>query len=205
MIKAIFFDFDGVLTLDANGSGTTCRNLHRQMPELSFDDLFRCYRANHGDIMLGKATHADVWHSFCTCVGTPIDSDLLDDAFRRIPVNEKMFDLCRKLHQQYTLGIITDNGIERFTVIEQELQLSTIFDSIILSGKIGSRKNESHIFEKALASVSCQADECIFIDNYEKNLIVPAKMGFKTIWHNDEKNDIALVCKRLQEYGCRIS
>ena len=120
----------------------------------------------HGDIMLGKATHADVWHSFCTCVGTPIDSDLLDDAFRRIPVNEKMFDLCRKLHQQYTLGIITDNGIERFTVIEQELQLSTILTQSFFREKFGSRRMVAH-FEKVLHPFPA-GEGVYFIDNYEK-------------------------------------
>ncbi len=167
--------------------------------------MYACYRQHLPLLLTGKAKHADIWNDFCTCVGKEIDSGLLPDALKTTAKNEQMFALCRSLHKKYKLGIITDNGTERFELLIPEMQLTSLFDSIILSGKIGSRKDEPYIFEKALASASCAADECIFIDNYEKNLIVPAKMGFKTYFHDHHKNDVVSLRQWLEETGCTTS
>jgi FMN phosphatase YigB (HAD superfamily) len=35
-----------------------------------------------------------------------------------------------------------------------------------------------------------QAEECIFIDNNVSNLIVLKTLGFQTIFHNHENNDV---------------
>lgn len=41
------------------------------------------------------------------------------------------------------------------------------------------------------------AEECIFIDNTAKNLIVPAEMGMRTILFDDENRDFELFVRSL--------
>ena len=203
MIKTIFFDFDGVLTTDTNGSGTVCRNLQKLVPDLSFDELYRCYRGRHSLVTLGKATHADIWSEFCSCVGKNIDIAILYEALKYAPKNEPMFELCQTLRKNYKTGIITDNTKERFEALIQEMQLDSCFDFIVLSADIGSTKSESLIFEEALRMANAKAEECVFIDNQQRNLEVPAQMGFHTYWHDDAKNDLASLRRQLKEWGVK--
>ena len=61
MIKAIFFDFDGVLTLDNTGSFTTCFNISKDAG-LDLNKTLICYRKNRIDLNLNKTTHKKIWN-----------------------------------------------------------------------------------------------------------------------------------------------
>ena len=130
MIKAIFFDFDGVLTIDNKGSATTCKNIQKYLPDVAFDDILKCYRVHHQNLLIGKTTHALIWKDFCECIGHNIDIEILYNAFKNIPINQGMFDLCKNLKKNYRLGIITDNNKERFDVLKKDLKLNDIFAPI---------------------------------------------------------------------------
>ena len=46
-----------------------------------------------------------------------------------------------------------------------------------------------------------QAEECIFIDDNVSNLIVPKILGFQTIFHNHENNDVNELTRSLEDFG----
>lgn len=191
MIRAIFFDFDGVLTTDKNGWYTTCKNIQRLIPSVPLDRITECYLAHNDDLGYGKKNHSDMWDAFCTCVGTPLDISVLEDVFLNTPWNTPMFDIVRDLKKQgYRAGIITDNNMDRFNVLTKAMCLDELFDSFALSATIGSKKDQPEIFEAALRSLNVSAEESVFIDNTEKCLVVPKKMGFKAYLHNHELNDV---------------
>jgi putative hydrolase of the HAD superfamily len=41
------------------------------------------------------------------------------------------------------------------------------------------------------------ADECVFIDNQQKNLLIPEKLGMKVIFYNHEEKNIDRLKKEL--------
>jgi len=43
------------------------------------------------------------------------------------------------------------------------------------------------------------ASECVFIDNTEKNLVVPKQMGMATILFDDENRDFELFVRILEK------
>lgn len=204
MITTIFFDFDGVLTPDKSGSITTCRTLHSAVPAVPFEHLLACYHRHLVKSLVGELSHYDVWDEFCACVGGTIEIDLLDQAFRAIPRNNAMFQLCARLKPQYKLGVITDNSQERFDAAKEALNLPALFDYIIVSGETGVRKDRDANFLTALALANAQANECVFIDNDPANLIAPAKLGFHTIYHDDAQNDVAQVRRKLAALGVNL-
>ncbi len=204
MIKAIFFDFDGVLTTDGKGSGITCKNIQKEIPDVPYEKILQCYRVHHQDVLIGKTNHSETWNEFCECIGTPVDISVLYAAFKDTPKNVPMFDLAKALRKQYKVGIITDNGKERLDILTEDMKLNDAFDSIIVSAKVGGTKHEANIFQKALDSVDCKADECVFIDNDQKNLIIPAELGFHTFWHDHEKNDLDPLIEQLKNWGVML-
>jgi len=201
MIKTIFFDFDGVLTIDGAGSFTTCTNIQKHIPDVSFDHILQCYRVNHPKMLLGQTTHAAIWKEFCTCVGKDLDIKILDEAFRNTPANTKMMDLANKLKKHYKLGIITDNSKERLDVSRKEMKLTDLFEIIIVSGETGIRKDSEDTFVRALELAGCKPEECVFIDNSQDNLIAPKKLGWNTIFHDHKKNDVDFVISELKKLG----
>ena len=205
MIKTIFFDFDGVLTTDKAGSQTTCKNIHKLIPDVPFDHILQCYRKRKDEFLLGKINHSALWSDFCDCIGKKLNITVLEKAFRDTPQNEDMIQLAQNLKKRYRLGIITDNNKERFTIIAESMHLSDMFDYLILSADIGAMKDEELIFRKALEAANCEPQECVFIDNDADNLIVPSQLGMKTIFHDHEKNDVKALEKRLIEFGVLLN
>lgn len=201
MMKAVFFDFDGVLTIDGAGSFTTCTNIQKRIPDVSFDHILKCYRVNHPKMLLGQTTHAAVWEEFCGCVGKDLDIKVLDEAFKKTPMNTRMMDLVKKLKRHYKLGIITDNSKERLDTIKQEMRLSDLFEIIVVSGETGIRKDSDETFMNALVLAGCKPGECVFIDNSEDNLLAPKKLGWHTIFHDHRKNDVDFVIGELKKLG----
>lgn len=186
MIKAVFFDFDGVLTDFECGAQNVCHNLHNKTG-IPLERLLACYNKYGTDLNLGKITHKDMWDDFCKCVGAKVNIKLLDYAFRATPLNNGMFDLAGRLRKNYKIGIITDNSKERFYAIVNEYGLRDAFDALIISADIGDSKQGAGIFARALEAFDVKSDSCIFIDNSRKNLEVPKRMGFKTIYYDFER------------------
>lgn len=205
MITALFFDFDGVLTPDKSGSITTCRTLQRAVPAIPFEHLLACYHRHLVKSLVGEISHQDVWDEFCTCVGGTIEFGLLAQAFRAIPKNDAMFQLCERLKPQYKLGIITDNSQERFDAAKEALNLPALFDYIIVSGETGVRKDKELNFRLALGFAQAKPEECIFIDNEPANLIAPNALGFQTIFHDDAHNDVDQLMQYLISVGVELN
>jgi putative hydrolase of the HAD superfamily len=59
--------------------------------------------------------------------------------------------------------------------------LTTIFDTFIASAWIGVRKPIPVFYERALAITAARAENSIFIDDREENLVPARALGFRTI------------------------
>lgn len=200
MIKAIFFDLDGVLTINKNGTINVCDNLSK-LTGIDKDKLLECHWKIGKPIINGLRKYSDDWDTFCECIGKKIDINLLQDAFRATPMNKETLNMVSKLRGNYKVGIITDNTNERITALEEEHKLKEKFDIIITSSRIHSDKKEEKIFEEALQGL--KPEECVFIDNGEKNLEVPRKMGIKTI-HWESGQPIKKLEQALKENGVEL-
>ena len=203
MIRAVFFDYDGVLTTDKTGTYTTCRYLN-EVTGIDIDRLHQCYTGFNSVLNTGKKLHRDIWPSFCRCIGQDIDIRLLRDAFYSTPSNDDVMDLAKLLGERYKIGIITDNKEERMDAVTERFGLDKIFDSIIISARVGYRKDDERIFFAAAKSIMIKPERCVYIDNQEKNLMIPRRLGFKTIFYDHEKNDFIRLKKQLQDLGVRI-
>jgi putative hydrolase of the HAD superfamily len=105
----------------------------------------------------------------------------------------------------YHAGIITDNAADRMAVLIDEHGLDTLFDPIVISAEVGKMKDEAGLFENALRRSGHRPEECVFIDNQEKNLAVPAALGFKTCFFDTKQNDIQGLKSQLAQWGVRVS
>lgn len=198
MIKAVLFDFDGVLTIDKTGSATVI-NYIANTCGISHEIVKSSYYQFNKRLLLGETTHQEVWKDFCKSLGQAIDYHILLDSFRSTRLDEKMIDLVRELRKNYLVGMVTDNKSDRIDTILDDRGLSQLFDIVAISSCVHARKDSRTIFEYVLDTLNVQPSECVFIDNSENNLSVPKQMGMHTLLFDDENRDHALFLHNLFE------
>lgn len=189
-IKGLFFDFDGVITTDKQGSPTIISYISKET-NLPYERVENAYYKHNQDLLYGRITHRDMWEQFCREVGKSVDYQILEKAFMNISLDEKMLDYIKKKRNDYLIGMITDNKADRINTIVDNTVLKELLDVVIISANVHSRKIEKKIFEEALKESGLKAEECVFIDNTAANLVVPSEMGFTTIYFDDEKRDFS--------------
>ena len=95
---------------------------------------------------------------------------------------EGTVELLRKLKEKgYLLYGLSNWGTETFSMVRHEFEFFNLFDEIILSGEVKLIKPEPEIFELFLQKIGKPADQCLFIDDSEPNIITAQKMGFDTV------------------------
>lgn len=199
MIKAIYWDFDGVLTTDATGTTTIINYMksRRDMDSASFE---KAYRKHNSNLLYGKTTHEDVWPLICGELGRSFDFDILIQSFLSTPMDERILNLAEQFKQEgYFIGIITDNKKDRIDRIFTNSEYHSIFDRIVVSSEIGSGKQERDIFEAAVSGTGFHFHECIFVDNSRKNLIVPQQLGMHTIFFDHVKRNHESLDNEIKE------
>lgn len=202
-IRAVMFDFDGVLTTDKTGSATTTRYLS-QRTGIELSKVQAAFRGFNNDLTLGRTTHAAIWKDICADLGQTISLHLLNEAFESTPMSERMLSIARGLRSRYAVGIVTDNKKDRIDVLRRLHDLPRLFDPIMVSSEVGLRKDNPGIFLGALTFLRVEPEECIFIDNSKDSLVAPNALGMKTIYFDDEKQDFKELLAELQAHGAIV-
>jgi len=204
-MKTIFFDFDGVLTPDSTGTWRTIQNLHQYYPNIDIEHLTSVYRSFQKDFNCGLTDIDEVFGDFCDQLGKNVDLEQIKQAYRETPKNEVMLELVRNIRSNgVQTGIITNNSRLRFKILTEYWNLPELFNFIIVSANVGLSKPEKYIFEKALELSNSKAEEAVFIDNQEKNLVAPKELGMKTYFYDHELNEIEKLSSQLKAWGVPV-
>lgn len=196
MIKGIFFDFDGVITVEKMGTPTIVSHIAKATG-FPARQVETAYRRHNRLLLRGDITHKDMWGAFCEELGREVDYSVLTDSFLNITPDRALISYIRELKENYIIGMITDNKVDRIETILENTELKNLFDVVTISADVHAQKTEAKIFDAALSKASLSPAECVFIDNTAKNLEIPSGMGFKTILFDDEKRDMAEFKDRL--------
>lgn len=200
-VKAIFFDYDGVLTRDKTGSLTMNRFVSEQTG-IPYESVSRAFSRHNKDLNEGKSCYDEIWPALCAELGRDLPRELLIRAFESTPVNERMFCLARELKRAYSVGIITDNKKDRIDYLRQYQRLPELFAPIVVSAEVRCTKADARIFQLASAYLQVDPEDAVFIDNTPCNLVAAAAIGIKTVLFDDERNDVAGLARFLHtEYG----
>ncbi len=100
-----------------------------------------------------------------------------------VPINgmrELIADIKKRGAKLYLLSNISIGFAENYHKTEWIRELFSLFDGLVFSGPIGIVKPQPEIFEHLLNKYSLNREECIFIDDSEKNMIGAEKVGIKT-------------------------
>lgn len=165
MIKAIIFDFDGVIV-----------NNYEQHYQLSEKKTIDLTREEHKKLFEGnihaereKLKHRDTGFDLMKIFSDSKKTDIIKNDIKEVLEN---------LSKNYTLGVITSGyeyGINDFL---KNNNLSEIFSFIY---GYETDKVKVHKFEKALKEFNFNKDECIFVTDTLGDILEANETGIRTI------------------------
>ncbi|MCH9671827.1 MAG: HAD-IA family hydrolase [Gammaproteobacteria bacterium] len=192
MIKAIFWDFGGVI-LTSPFDAFRRYEEQRGLPA----DFLRSVNARNPDSNAwAQFERNDVSaEEFCrlfeqesAVLGHAVPGeDVL--ALLSGDVREEMVDALVKLKPQYALACLTNNvrkgdGPGMASTAERANRIAevmTLFDHIVESSKVGVRKPEPKFYEMACEMAGVSAAQVVFLDDLGVNLKPARAMGMQTI------------------------
>jgi putative hydrolase of the HAD superfamily len=200
-IEAVITDFGGVLTsplLDSfaafqDSSGISLESLGRAMAAVAARDganpLF--------ELETGRMTEAEFLGSLASeltqQLGRPVEMHGFGERyFAHLHPNEEMIDYMRSLRGRgLRLAICTNNVREWETRWRTMLPIDEIFDVVVDSAFVGTRKPEPRIYEITLERVGASPDQAVFIDDVEHNVDAARALGFHGVWFKSSDQAIA--------------
>ena len=91
--------------------------------------------------------------------------------------------LLKELKKEYKIGLLSNTN--NYEVLKEEWDMNNLFDTIIYSWQTGTLKPEKKSFDMACQDLEVKTEECMFIDDMEKNVKFANKYGLKGIRYID--------------------
>jgi putative hydrolase of the HAD superfamily len=103
--------------------------------------------------------------------------------FEHLHPNEQMIDYMRSLRGRgHRLAICTNNVREWESLWRSMVPIDEIFDVVVDSAFVGTRKPEPQIYEITLARIGAAPEEALFIDDIEANCEAARALGIRSVW-----------------------
>ncbi|HEY2161963.1 MAG TPA: HAD family phosphatase [Solirubrobacteraceae bacterium] len=199
--EAIVSDFGGVLTsplLDSfvafqNSSGISLEALGKAMAAIAIrtgaNPLF--------ELETGRMTEAGFLHALgeelTDQLGRPVELHGFGERyFGNLHPNERMIEYMRELRGRgYRMAICTNNVREWEQLWRAKLPVDEIFDVVVDSAFVGSRKPEPRIYEITLERVGVAAPAALLIDDIEVNCTAARELGLGAVWFRSTEQAIS--------------
>jgi putative hydrolase of the HAD superfamily len=190
-IEAIVSDFGGVLTSSLadsfvgvlDRSGVSLEELGKAMAAIAeragSNPLF--------ELETGRLSEAEFMGSLedelSARRGSPVELDGFGERyFRHLQPNEPLIDYMRELRDRgYKLAICTNNVREWEARWRAMLPVDEIFDVVVDSAFVGSRKPEPRIYEVTLERLGTSPAATLMIDDVDVNCEAARRLGIKAI------------------------
>ena len=200
-VGAIISDFGGVLTSPLAGSfdafreatGITLEQLGMAMAAIGArrggNPLF--------DLETGRLGEPEFLALLGEQLSTALEREVALDGFgesyfANLEPNARMIDYMRSLRGRgYRMAICTNNVREWAPLWRAMLPVQEIFDVVVDSAFVGSRKPEPRIYELTLAELKVGAEEAVFVDDIEINCDAARALGMQAVWFQDSEQAIA--------------
>jgi epoxide hydrolase-like predicted phosphatase len=208
-VRAVISDFGGVLTTPLIGSfanyqnqtGISVEALGRAMQEIAERDgahpLFELEKGRTteaafldriADALAPELGHRPEMHRF-----TEVYFEALDP-------NEPMIELMRRAKAGgYRMALLTNNVREWEPLWRSMLPVDEIFELVVDSAFVGSRKPEPEIYELTLERLGdgIDAGACLFVDDVLVNVEAARELGLRAVHFRDNEQAIPEIEREL--------
>ncbi len=171
MIKALIFDYNGVLTTRGNFQELISQ-YGKKAPELERLVVERWDLAR-----VGKS---DFWPKIASYLKLPEDQ-VRQEWIAQFPLRSELLEKITQYKAKYKTALLTNEIKDWLEESISKNELHDYFDTIVTSYETGFAKPDPRIFLLTLNRLGVKAEECVFIDDQAKNTTAAADLGFKVI------------------------
>lgn len=189
MIKAIFFDWGHTFTSSGFVEAKEKVNDLLKPHNLTWDDFYSYFRNLY---LLRSSGKIKSDREMFNWLGKILRKENLP--FKEIGeaitdsqiIPHENIEIVKEIKKNYKVGLLTNNVQEWVEKVLKNYKIEDLFDAVIVSSRVGTRKPGAQIFYFALKSLSVKPEETIFVsDELSEDLIGAKGCGIKTIWLDD--------------------
>jgi putative hydrolase of the HAD superfamily len=182
MLKAILFDFGGVLAEEGflNGLEAIGRD-HGRNP----DDFFALAQELifSTGYLLGRADEATFWEAVRKKSGIRMDDEFLrKELLDRFILREEMLQIAGALKKKGFIVAILSDQTDWLDELDRRTHFFGRFDQVFNSFHIHRSKRDPAVFTEVCSVLVCHPQEVLFIDDSPDHVKRAASRGLKTIY-----------------------
>lgn len=198
MIKAVLFDYYGVISMiKVTGDGFVPRMA--KAFGVNQDAAQKIREKYWRELQIGSLSEEAFWENVEKDLGKTLSAEqrnIWTSDEERAP-NEHILDLAEELRDKGYITGIFSNVMPHSLEALRKASVYEGFDPVLLSCEDGMVKPEPDFYQLALQKLDLPAQEVLFIDDQERNLIPAREIGMKTILAKDPQQIIHDVKKTL--------
>lgn len=180
MIKAIIFDFAGVIGTDVYWVW-----LEGVVPDIEKKRSFFQELSNKAD--RGTITLEEDIETLSRETGVAKEN-IWEQIYQKIVINSDLVAYIKELKKKYKIGLLSNYTYQWLEDILQRYKLSVLFDTVVISSRHKVLKPEPKAFYKMLEQLGITKEEAIFIDDRDGHVDASNKLGLKAfLYTTNEK------------------
>lgn len=181
-IRAVIFDFGGVLvrTEDRTSRQQLAERLGMSYQELS-EVVFDSETARQST--LGEISADEAWEIIRKKLGlTPEELASMREQFWGGDVlDTELIDFLSELKGDYQIALLSNAGNDLRQALEEEWQISDVFDLIVISAEVGLAKPDPKVYQHILEQLGIEPHEAVFVDDFLENVNAASAAGMYAI------------------------
>ena len=183
-ITTLIFDMYGVIIEESKGNFIPYTYNH--FDESEYERITKQFRVEK---LFGKAGNGELCSDeFLSMLGFENPQlHMRDYIENHLTLDAGFIPFAEKFAGRYEFVLLSNDVSEWSAYITEYHGLDKYFKHKIVSGDVKCRKPEKRIYEIALEKIGKKPEECLFVDNTGKNLMVAQEIGIMTVMFDRDK------------------
>ncbi|MBI2045236.1 HAD family phosphatase [Candidatus Pacearchaeota archaeon] len=184
MITTIIFDLSEVYLKGLLGT----EKILEPILKLPAKDIYHSFKGDHYiKFFHGEISEDEFWESVKNNANWDISLSQLKNAVRsNFAEIEGTREIIEKLKiKGYKLGLLSVHAKEWIEYLEKKFDYHKLFHSTMYSFEVGISKPDKKSYELIIEKLGAKPEECLFIDDHEKNIIAAKGLGINAIHFKD--------------------
>jgi len=189
-IKAILWDFSGVLFMSKYGLG---HEYYAELMGIPNDILQSFFDGDMNRLVdLGEISHEDFYRTLLKELNLSEDMlPLFSESFRKaFKLNLRIIEYIQSLPESIKIGLLSNYSNRLRPLIEEDLEIAHLFDDMVISCEVKLLKPDEKIYQTALSRLNVEAEEAIFVDDRLENIEGAQKVGMHGVLFTETKQVI---------------
>lgn len=174
MIKAIVFDYTGVITVTGPVGDWLKKNLDKK------DEKHLLYKEHAHKWDTGEYSLDQLYDTLSDLTGVS-SNKIWDTFFKTQTLNKELISLIVKLKKLYKIILFSNHEATLLKKLLTHHKINHLFDEVIISSEHKMKKPDPNFFKLLVKKSGVNKNEMVFIDDHIYNVDASNKLGIKSL------------------------